>query len=146
VPGVSRIMPSAKPLHEIVKAKLYSVDSKKLLIDHLAGVTTIVNVSGNPDIVPDYNAYQYLYWMTDKKVNASQFEGVVRMVSSTIKGSNMRVLLIGYQDTVDTIATCVLREYLGCDTETALRVMRKHRKTCMTKSELLETAFKYKLS
>jgi hypothetical protein len=60
-----------------------------------------------------------------------------------MKGKLQRVLLVGHQDTVDTVATCVLREFMGCDAQTALNVIRNQRPTCMTKSELVETVFKY---
>ncbi len=134
------------PLHEVVVGKLYTVNSDELKYDHLEQVTALVDLSGDPELIDDRERYLYISWTTSDDVDEGQFEGVVRFCSSVMKSKGQRVLVVGHQDVVDTVATCVLREFVGCDAQTALDVMRQHRQNSMTKSELVETVLKYKPS
>jgi hypothetical protein len=131
------------PLHEVIDSKLYTVSEDKFKSEYLDGVTALINLSGDAGFIPDQEKFVCLTWTTDDNVQECQFEAVVRFCSSVMKGKLQRVLLVGHQDTVDTVATCVLREFMGCDAQTALNVIRNQRPTCMTKSELVETVFKY---
>lgn len=135
--------PKQDPLHEVITDKLCTVSEDKFKSEHLAGVTAVVNLSGDASLVPDSERFICLTWNTDDNVQECQFEAAVRFCSSVMKGKAQRVLLIGHQDTVDTVATCVLREFMGCSAQEALNVIRQHRPTCMTKSELVETVFRY---
>jgi hypothetical protein len=131
------------PLHEVIVEKLYTVSEDKFKSEYLEGVTAIVNLSGDVSLVPDSERFICLTWNTQDNVVECQFEAAVRFCSSVMKGKAQRVLLVGHQDTVDTVATCVLREFMGCSAQEALNVIRQHRPTCMTKSELVETVFRY---
>lgn len=134
------------PLHEVIDGKLYTVSESSFKPEHLDEVTAIVNLSGESSMIPDQERFVCLTWTTDNDVQECQFEAAVRFCASVMKGKMQRVLLVGHQDTVDTVATCVLREFMGCDAPTALSVIRSQRPTCVTKSELVETVFKYKPS
>lgn len=134
------------PLHEVIGGKLYTVSEKSFKPDHLDEITAVVNLSGEGYMLPDQERFVCLTWTTDNDVQECQFEAAVRFCASVMKGKTQRVLIVGHQDTVDTVATCVLREFMGCDAQTALSVIRNQRPTCMTKSELVETVFKFKPS
>ena len=134
------------PLHEVIDAKLYTVAEDKFRDEYLDEVTAVLNLSGDNSLIPNQEKFVCLNWTTDDNVQECQFEAAVRFCASVMKGKMQRVLIVGHQDTVDTVATCVLREFMGCDAKTALNVMRNHRLSCVTKSELVETVFKYKPS
>ena len=134
------------PLHEVVAERLYTVSDENFKPEYLSGITTVIDMSGKMGIIPSPEKYLRVVWSTEDNVDEGQFEGVVRLVSSSMKGRKQKVLLVGHQDTVDTVATCVMREFIGCDPQVALDVMRSYRPNCMTKSELIETVFKYKPS
>ena len=133
-------------LHEVVVGKLYTVDHQNLQMEHLNDVTALVDLSGEGGLIEDRSRYVCVTWSASEDVDEEQLEGVIRFCSSVMKGKDQRVLVVGHQDTVDTIATCVLREFVGCDSQTALDVIRQHRPNSMTKSELVETVFRYKPS
>lgn len=133
-------------LHEVVVGKLYTVSTKNLKANHFSDVTTVIDMSGEKGTVVGPEKYLCLTWATSDNVDEGQFEGVIRFCSSVMKSKGQRVLVIGHQDTVDTVATCVLREFVGCDAQTSLDVMRSHSKNCMTKSELVETVLRYRPS
>ena len=137
---------SKSPLHEVIVDKLYSMSEDKFKSEYLDGVTALVNLSGDAGLILESERFICLTWNTDDNVQECQFEAAVRFCSSVMKGKAQRVLLVGHQDTVDTVATCVLREFMGCSAQEALNVIRQHRPTCMTKSELVETCFKYTVS
>lgn len=145
-PRSKRQQPPADPLHEVVVGKLYTVSWQELKHEHLEKVTALVDLSGEPELIDERDRYLYVSWTTSDNVDEGQFEGVVRFCSSVMKSKGQRVLVVGHQDVVDTVATCVLREFVGCDPQTALDVMRQHRQNSMTKSELVETVFRYKPS
>ena len=141
-----RQQPPPDALHEVVVGKLYTINYKSLKPEHFDDVTAVVDLSGEAGLIDEPGRYVCVTWATSENVDEGQFEGVVRFCSSVMKGRGQRVLVLGHQDTVDTIATCVLREFVGCDAQTALDVIRSHRSNSMTKSELVETVFRYKPS
>ena len=130
----------------IIKDRLYTIRHDLLKPEHFENITAIFNLSDKKDLVLNPEKYIYTYWMTDKNVDEDIFFAIIRYCSALMKCDNQRVLLIGYQDAVDTMAACVVREYTGCDAKIALEVTRASRPFCLTKSELIETVFNYKIS
>ncbi len=84
-----------------------------------------------------------LDWPLPEDMDVGAFNGIVRLIASTMGGKNQRVLLVGQVDSIETIAACALREYLGCVPEIAIGMVRACRRKGLNKSELLETVFRY---
>jgi hypothetical protein len=117
-----------------------------IVADSFDGMTAVVNLSDTHDNVPNLEAYLYTHWSMGRDVDEAAFDGLIRFITTLLRGKGFKVLVIGHQDTIDVVATCVLREYLGCTPEVALGIMRIDRPQCMTRSELLETVFSYKIT
>ena len=135
-------------LHEIISDRLYTVRHDLFNEDCLKGITTVINLSSNDDIFSQRlkDNRMFLAWDMAQDVDEKSFEGLVRFCSSIMRGEKTSILLIGFQDTIDVISACIVREHLGCKPEIALGIVRENRTKCMTQSELLETVFKYRIS
>lgn len=133
-------------LRKIVENKLYTISEDGYDDGALNKVTAIVNLTTDPGLVVEPEPFLYVCWSTSRNVNRETWEGLVRLCSSMIKGKDQRVLVIGLQATIDTLAACVLREYLGVNAETAVLIIRTNRTHCLNQSILIETINGYKPS
>lgn len=133
-------------MHEVMAGRLFTTRHNMFTPSDLVGRTLVVNLSSDVDLVALSYGHMVMAWPMEEDVEERVFEGLIRMCSSVMKGKEQSVLLIGHQDTVDVVASCIIREHLGCKPEIAIGIVRENRRNCMNKSELLETIFKYKIS
>lgn len=134
------------PAREIVEGRLYAISHDDFVPDHLEAVTVLVNLSDDKDLVMPGDGIMNILWSTGDTVDEKVLEGLVRLCSSSMRGMRQRVLLVGAQDAIDTVAACILREYMGCSAVDALTIMRSEHPECMKKTELAETVLRYKPS
>lgn len=131
---------------EVIPNRLYlaredvfnKVDMKKISI--------VINLSSNPKLICPCGKYINLRWNIGDNVEEKMFEALVRFCAGAIKAPKQCLALIGHHDTVDVLAACVLRDYLGCATSIALGMMWEKRPKCLTKPGLVETVEQYKIS
>lgn len=135
---------AVKP-REIVENRLYSIAIEDIGATHLLGMTVLVNMSEDISL-SEFSVPMILNWNSGDDVDERVLDGVVRMCSSAMKGTGQRVMLTGSQDSIDTIAACILREYLGCSAGVAFSIMRDGNPGCLQKRELTETVLKFRPS
>ena len=111
---------------EIIAGRLYTSSADTFNRGQLTGITIFLILGGNIDIAKEVKDMVRIYWTAENEVDERVLEGVVRMCSAAMKGRRQRVLIVGEDDAIDTVAACVLREYLGCDAAAALTVIRKN--------------------
>ena len=131
---------------EIIANRLYTVTEEGFDEGDLIGTTAIINLTGDQDLITEAEAYMYLCWATEDQVDQAMLHGLVKLCSSVMKGKEQRVLIVGTQETIDTIAACVLKEYIGCNSTKAIDIVREGRKYCLNKNILIETINGYKPS
>lgn len=133
------------PVREIIEGRLYSIVTESFTVDNLAGVSVMVNMSGDREL-HELTVPLEVFWSADSDVDERVLEGIVRMCASSMRGIAQKVLLVGEQDAIDTIAACVLREYLGCPASAAMDIMRYEHPGCLQKHALIETVLKFRPS
>ena len=131
---------------EVISKRLYLAREDVFAKADLKSVTVIVNLSSNAKLIPQSEKAVNLRWDIGEEVEQGMFEALVRYCAAMMKAPSQTVLLVGFHDTVDLIAACILREYLGCKPEIALGILRTSRPKCLTKTALLETVNSYKIS
>ena len=145
-------MPRKKPsggkrpsISEVIEGRLYVVSRSDLEASHLDDITVVVdmgdvsNESYSDDVL-------VISWPTEEHVDEKVLEGIVRLCSSAMRGVDQKILLIGSSESVDTVAACVVREYLGCSAIVAMKVLRESRPDAINKPTLAETIVRYKPS
>jgi hypothetical protein len=135
-------------MHEIVQGRLFTVRADMAAKSDLKDVKVIVNLCGNPEVFPPCfrSKSVSVCWDMEDEVDDHAFTGLIRMCACMMKAQEYSVAIVGPQDTADAIAACVVMEYLGCRPEIAIGIVRRGRTKCLSKSELLETILKYKIS
>lgn len=141
----SRSAEGTPHVREIVPRRLYAVDSEHFQARHSTEATVVV-VMGPPLQLEHRSDRPVLTWEAADNVDQRVLEGVVRFVSSSMQGSEQRVLLVGNDDAVDTVAACVLREYTSCSPMTAIGVIRKAGANRLANPDLVATIMSYKLT
>jgi hypothetical protein len=132
-------------VHEVISGRLYTARKDVFTKSDLIGMTVVIDLGTEiHHTVPENKVY--FHWAVEDDVEERAFEGLIRMIGSYMNATGHCVLIVGHPDTVDVVATCAVREYLGCKPEVALGIVREHRPKALTKSELLETIFRYKPS
>jgi hypothetical protein len=145
MPRAKRSGGIGRPARELVEGRLYSIALDELGTEHLDGVTVLINMSDDIGL-SDLGVPVTLTWVSNDNVEERVLEGVVRLCSSSMKGGRQKVLLVGSQDAIDTLAACILREYIGCTAGQVFTIMREGHPDCLQKHELMETILKYKPS
>ena len=133
-------------VREIVAGRLYTIVEDGFSEDLLEDVTVLIDLSKDPGLTINSGSCLLVSWATSSDVDQNIFEGLVRLCASSMMGKSQRVLVVGAQDTIDTVAACVLKEYLGCNSQTAVNIIREGRTFCLNKSMLIETINGYKPS
>lgn len=107
---------------------------------------TLVAILGPANMPRLNDSYGILSWPFPEDMDVDAFSGVVRLCASVMSGKKQRVLLVGDLDAIEVTAACVVREFFGCAPAVALGVVRSNRREALTKSELVETVFRYRPS
>lgn len=132
---------------EIVEGRLYTVPYEQFRKTHLKGVTVLVNLTNDPDLLLTQDGAMTVQWWAADNVDERVLEGLVRLISSAMKGTRQKVLLVGAQDAVDTVSACVLREYTGAHDLAAISAVRRARGgDSLTRPGLRETIKRYRPS
>lgn len=134
-----------RPAREIIEGKLRSISYDDFSVEHVDGVTVLVSM-GDERGMTDLPVPFVVTWSAEDAVDERLLEGIVRFASCAMKGINQQVLLVGTQDAIDTIAACVLREYMGASAGVAFAIMRNGHPNCLQKHELTETVLNFKPS
>ena len=131
---------------EVITGRLYLAREDVFSRADLKQVTVVVNLSSNNNLLaPDCKKVN-LRWDIGDDVEEKMFENLVRYCAGVMKAPKQCLAIIGHHDTVDVVAACVLREYLGCKTSIALGIMRGKRTKCLTKESLVSTIDSYRIS
>ena len=136
---------------EVVSGRLYLAREDVIGKAELKTATVVIDLSActkgskNADI-GSWNGAVHLRWDIGDDVEEKMFESLVRLVAGMMKAPKQCVALIGHHDTIDVLAACVLREYLGCKPEIAVAILREARPKCLHKPDLVETVCNYHIS
>lgn len=135
-------------MHEIVHGRLFTVRGDMVSKSDLKDIRVIVNLTGNPEVLSscERSGSVRICWSIEDEVDDNAFAGLIRMCACMMKAESYSVVIVGPQDTADAVAACVVMEYLGCKPEIAIGIVRHGRTKCLSKSELLETIMKYRIS
>jgi len=134
-------------VHEIISKRLYTSRADVFNREDLEGKSVVVDLSGEAKIPQACKSECiYLRWDMDTDVDEHAFEGLVRFCACMMRAQKTAVLIIGHQDTVDVIAACAMREYLGCNGKIAVGILRESRSSALSKTVLLNTVLNYKVS
>lgn len=134
-----------RPAREIVDGRLSSVSFDDFTSDHANGATILVSM-GDDRGMADLPVPLVITWSADDNVDERVLEGIIRFCSSAMKGVDQKVLLVGTQDAIDTVAACILREYMGVSAGVAFSIMRNGHPDCLQKHELTDTVLNFKPS
>jgi len=134
-------------VHEIISKRLYISRKDVYSKEDLEGKAVVVDLSGEAKIPQTCKSECiYLRWDMDADVDEHAFEGLVRFCACMMRAPKTAVLIVGHQDTVDVVAACAMREYLGCNGKIAVGILRESRSNALSKQTLLETVMNYKVS
>lgn len=133
---------------EIVSGRLYLAREDVFGKADIESATVIVDLSSNAKVTNSGApaGAMYVRWDVGDDVEERMFEALVRFCAGIMRSPKQIVLIVGHHDTIDVIAACVLREYLGCKPEIAVSILRAARPKCLSKPDLLETLINYKIS
>ena len=129
---------------EIITCRLFSAPREKLLDKDLKGMTAVFDTMVEPLGIKLADDVIYMSWPTDDNVDEKVFYAMVVWAAMMIKGKGQKLLITGTGDAVDVLSACIMREYLGCDAITVLKIMREHKEGCLTKTELIQTVMTYR--
>jgi hypothetical protein len=135
-----------EPACVVVRDRLYTICESSFCVEHLAAVTVIVTLGEVDDLTTGRKNLLRASWVEENEVDEMALEGLIRMCASAMKGKGQRVLLVGNQDTVDTLSACVLREYMGCNADVAISLLRVERPKCLAHDDLVEVIKRFKPS
>jgi hypothetical protein len=132
---------------EVVSGRLYLAREDVMGKAELKSATTVIDLSSKAKMpAGTWGGSVYLRWDIGDDAEEKMFEALVRLIAGIMKAPKQVVALVGHHDTLDIIAACVLREYLGCKPEIAISILREARPKCLTKSDLIATVANYKIS
>jgi hypothetical protein len=132
---------------EVVSGKLYLAREDVLGKSELKSATVVIDLSsGSKHVSDSWEGSVYLRWNIGEDVEEKMFEALIRMVSGVMKAPKQTIALVGHHDTIDVVAACVLREYLGCKPEIAISILREARPKCLNKPDLISTVGNYRIS
>lgn len=132
---------------EIVAGRLYLAREDVISKVDLRASTIVVDLSSKAkNIAALADGSVYLRWDIGGDVEERMFESLVRFVAGMMKAPKQVVAIVGHHDTIDVMAACVLREYLGCKPEIAISILREARPKCLNKPDLVETVGNYQIS
>lgn len=131
---------------EIIENHLYLVSEEDFRREHLNGMSVFVDLRRGIEPMRVSGDILHVYWDVGDDVDEHVLDGLVHLCAYSMKGDGNRVLIAGSFDAVDTVAACVLREYMGCAAPVALSILRRERPGSLMKQELVETVVRYKPS
>ena len=130
---------------EVLSGRLFAVEHEKFKPGMAAGFGTVVCLSGCGE---KHGCAEDLLvqWKTEEKVDEFKLQGVVRLCAAAVRGAGGKVAVLGSLDAIQVMGACVLREYLGCDADTALMLMKGSGAPGLVEPALIETVRSYRLS
>ena len=139
---------SKRDMIEVVSGRLYLAREDVIGKSDLKAATVVIDLSSGAKgtSLGAWNGSVFLRWDIGGDVEEQMFESLIRLIAVMIKAPRQSVALIGHHDTIDVVAACVLREYLGCKPEIAISILRESRPKCLTKPDLINTVSNYRIS
>lgn len=125
-------------MQKVITDRLYSVSVDHAMPEHLRDVTLLIDMgSGFPAKIS--SDAMMVRWPAGENVDEQLLIGLVALCARTIRSKGQRVLLVGSQEAIDVLAACILRAYVGCDSDTAIKIIRDGNPARLREPALLET-------
>ncbi len=134
------------PAREVIEGRLFLSDTASFHAGQLHGISVLVILGGSSELGTDAKDLVRVSWTCENEVDEKVLEGVVRMCASAMKGREQSVLLVGDDDAIDTIAACIIREYLGCGAQTAIGIVRQDDPKRLSRQGLVAAVTNFKPS